>query len=371
MHRNSKVDRERVHSSQNEGIQPRQSQVSNLSPITRRRIQRFKSIKRGYYSLWILAFAIYLSFFAELLMNSRALAVRFEGAWYFPTFHFYSGRAFGEDYESEANYRELKKKFEVSGHNYVLLPPIPYNPYENDFALQGNPPYAPDSRHLLGTDSSGRDVLVRLFYGFRIAIIFAILLTVSGYFIGTVIGAVMGYFGGWVDLLTQRAIEIWSTMPFLYLCIIIASIFEPTFMILLGILLLFSWINMTYYIRTEVYREKAKDYAVAAKSMGAGHLRIIMRHLLPNSLVPLVSYFPFSVVGGIYSLTALDFLGYGLPPPTPSWGDLLNQGLENAMNAPWITAATFTALVVTLLLITFIGEAVREAFDPRQFSRYK
>ena len=303
-------------------------------------------------------------------MNSRALLVVYQGKFYFPTYHFYAGTQFGETYDSEARYRDLKVKWQNEGHGVVILPLIPYNPYEYDFTEEANPPNAPSLLHLLGTDNRGRDVCVRLFYGFRIAIVFALTLSVLGYAAGIVIGAVMGFFGGWVDLFLQRFIEIWSTMPFLYLCIIIASVFTPNFLSLLILLGLFAWIGMTYYIRTEIYREKAKDYCFAARSIGCSNARIMLKHLLPNCLVPVISYFPFSVVAGINSLTALDFLGYGLPSPTPSWGELLGQGLDH-LSAYWITGSTFVAIVATLLLITFIGEAVREAFDPKQFARYQ
>ncbi len=341
-----------------------------LSPITKKRIDRFKRIKRGYYSLVLLCLMIFISFFAEFLMNSRAILVSYKGDLFFPTFTFYPGTAFGQANESEAKYRELKAILEKNGDDFVLMPPISYNPYEYDFQEDSNPPHAPSGRHLLGTDDRGRDILVRLFYGFRIAIVFSLVLSTFGYAIGIVIGAIMGYFGGWVDLLIQRGIEVWATVPFLYLCIIFASIFTPSFWILLIILGLFSWISMTFYIRTEVYREKAKDYCTAARSIGASHRKVILKHLLPNSMVPVVSYFPFAVVSGINSLTALDFLGYGLPAPTPSWGELLNQGLEN-LDAYWITGSTFIAIATTLLLITFIGESVREALDPKQYAKYQ
>ena len=341
-----------------------------LSPVARRRWLRFKSIRRGYFSLLVLLGLIALSFGAEFLMNSRALVVVYQDHFYFPTFHFYPGTQFGETYDSEARYRELKTKWTTSGAGADILPPLPFNPYEYDFTDAGNPPQRPSLTHPLGTDNRGRDVLVRLFYGFRVSIVFALCLAGTGYAVGILLGALMGFFGGWVDLGMQRFIEIWSTLPFLYLCIIIASVITPNFLSLLVILALFSWIGMTYYIRTEIYREKAKDYCYAARSIGCSNARIMLKHLLPNCLVPVISFFPFSVVAGINSLTALDFLGYGLPAPTPSWGELLSQGLDH-LSAYWITGATFAAIVGTLLLITFIGEAVREAFDPKQYAKYQ
>ncbi len=342
-----------------------------FTPVTLKRLRRFKSIKRGYFSLIILCSVIFLSFFAEFIMNSRAIMVIHEGSVYFPTFKFYPGTTFGLENESETNYRELKKEFKKRGKGFILMPLVPYNPYEYDFSTGAPPPNSPSKTHWFGTDDRGRDILVRLFYGFRIAILFALMLTICGYLIGVSIGAIMGYFGGWVDLLLQRFIEMWSATPFLYLCIIISSLLTPNIYILFFILLLFSWIGMTYYARTEIYREKSKDYCYAARSIGAGHLRVIFRHLLPNSLVPVISFFPFAVVGSIGSLTSLDYLGYGLPPPTPSWGELLSQGGEHLHNAYWIILSTFAALACTLLLVTFIGEAIREAFDPKQYSKYQ
>lgn len=342
-----------------------------LSPVNTKRIKRFKSIKRGYYSLIILMFFVFLSLFAEFLMNSKAMLVSYNGHFYFPVFKFYSSTTFGMESETEPDYRDLKIKLQKEKTGFVIMPPITYDPYESDFVDGSPPPNAPSKKHWLGTDDRGRDILVRLFYGFRTAIWFALLLTILGYAVGISIGAVMGYYGGWVDLFFQRIIEIWSAIPFLYLCIIIASIFEPSFVMLLFVLLLFEWIGITYYIRTEIYREKSKDYCLAAKSIGAKNFRIIFKHLLPNCLVPVITFFPFAMIGAITALTSLDFLGYGLPAPTPSWGELMLQAREHLHKAYWIPLAAFSAVVITLLLITFIGEALREALDPKQFARYE
>ncbi len=318
----------------------------------------------------ILTAAILLSLIAELLMNHRALVVQYQGNWYFPTYQFIEGHTFGEDSSREVSYRKLKEKLQQNGQGFVLMPVIPYGRYESDFT-DIPPPHPPSSQHWMGTDDQGRDILVRLFYGFRIAIFFSLILTIVGYIIGIWFGAISGYFGGWVDLSFQRTVEIWSTVPFLYLCIYVASIITPNFWILLLILLFFSWINISYYLRTEVLREKEKDYCLAAQSCGASSSRIIFKHLLPNSMVPVISTFPFSIVGGITSLTSLDFLGYGLPPPTPSWGALMQQGLQYLHNAWWITFFSFLAITITLVLVTFIGEGVREALDPKHFSKYQ
>ncbi len=339
-----------------------------LNPITVRRIRRFKQIKRGYYSLILLLFFIVLSFGVDYLANSRAILVMYDGELYFPTFKFYSASVFGQEGSREADFRKLKEDF-YRTENFVLMPLIPYDPYEYDFSLEENPPNPPSFKHWLGTDDRGRDVLVRLLYGFRIAIVFAIVLTVVSQVVGAAIGCMMGYFGGWFDLGVQRFIEIWSTVPFLYLVIILASILEPNFILLLFIMALFGWVVLTYYMRTEVYREKSKEYCMAAKGLGAGHLRIVFKHLLPNSTAPMITYLPFKVVSAITSLTALDFLGYGLPPPTPSWGELMSQSLEH-LDKLWLSLSPFVAIAVTLLLVTFIGEAVREAFDPKEYTRY-
>ncbi|HPI39777.1 MAG TPA: ABC transporter permease subunit [Pseudobdellovibrionaceae bacterium] len=341
-----------------------------MNPLFFKRWNRFKSLRRSFWSLVILMGAIFLSLFAELLMNHRAIFVNYKGQWHFPTYQYLEAQTFGEEGTQEPKYRELKTKLSENGEGFVLMPLVPYGPFESDFT-ETPPPHAPSSRHWLGTDDQGRDILVRLFYGFRIAIFFSLILTIVGFIIGIWIGALSGYFGGWVDLSFQRIIEIWSTVPFLYLCIYVASLITPNFWILLCLLLFFSWISISYYIRTEVMREKEKDYCLAAQSCGASSSRIIFKHLLPNSMVPVISSFPFAIVRGITSLTSLDFLGYGLPPPTPSWGGLMQQGLQYLHNAWWITLFSFLAITITLLLVTFIGEGIREALDPKHFSKYQ
>ena len=222
----------------------------------------------------------------------------------------------------------------------------------------------------LGTDQINRDILARLLYGFRNALIFAACFIVLTYLIGITLGCLMGYFGGWFDLLVQRLIEIWSNIPFLFVVIIVASIITPNLAILLGIVVLFSWTSMTYYMRSVTYREKARDYVHAAQVLGASTPRIIFRHILPNILSTIVTFVPFTVSGAIAALTSLDFLGFGIPPPTPSWGELLRQGTSN-LNAPWIVASAFSALTLVLTLVTFVGEAIREAFDPKKFTTYQ
>ena len=347
-----------------------------MNPITRKRIQRFKKIKRGYYSLIILLAATFISIFSNYIANSKAIVVCYEGKLYFPTYKFHTMAEFGQEDEYgfddvEANYRQLKAELKGK-ENWVLMPPIPYDPYENDFDYDEPPPNPPDKRHILGTDSQGRDVFARLLYGFRISIFFSLVLVFFSQIIGTFIGCFQGYLGGKFDITSQRFIEIWSTMPFLYVVVVLMTFFTPNFWLLLFIMSLFQWITITYYMRTEMYREKSREYCLAAKSLGSSHLRIIFKHLLPNCMTPLVTLTPFAIVGGIFALTALDYLGYGLPAPTPSWGEMIDQALQSSnRDKLWLSISPFSAISITLILVTLIGESVREAFDPKEFAKYK
>ena len=273
--------------------------------------------------------------------------------------------------EGEANYRLLQKQFEESGgDNYVLLPPMPYNPIENFLNLEGNPPHAPSKKHWFGTDDSARDVFARLAYGFRISISFALLITVISYVFGIFVGAFLGFYGRWLDILGQRLVEIWGAIPFLYTVIILSAIFSPSFVLLVVIMSIFSWMGITYYIRGEFYREKSKDYVSAAIVTGENNLTIMFRHILPNALTPIITFAPFAIVGSIASLVALDYLGFGLPVPTPSWGELLKQA-KSSLREWHLSIFPLGAMFITLQLIVFIGEAVREAFDPKVFSRLR
>ncbi len=332
------------------------------------------SVKRGFGSFMILLFMIFISFFAEVFINSRALLVYYNGNFYFPTYsNMIKGSEFGLGYEYETNYRELKKELQENGNQgFVILAPVPYNPYENDLKTNAYPPFAPSlkERHFLGTDNVGRDILARLVYGFRTAIVFSLVLLTLNYTIGITLGCAMGYFGGKFDLFFQRVIEIWNNIPFLYVIMIIASVVIPSFMILLLIMAFFGWIGITWVMRTMTYKEKEKEYILAVRSLGASHARIIFRHIIPNTLSVIVTYAPFAVSGGIVALTSLDYLGFGLPAPTPSWGELLSQGWQS-MEAWWIAASVTAALVITLMCVTFIGEGVREAFDPRRHTTYE
>lgn len=351
----------------------------SLDPLTRKKLRRFQSIRRGYVSFLILTAAILLSCVAELLVNNRALIVKYDGELFFPTYgSIHTGRDFGLDYDYEVNYRELKASFaaQPDSGNWVLLPPVPYSPLENSYPGESFRPRPPsfDESHYLGTDQINRDILARLVYGFRNALIFSAAFLIFTYLIGITLGCLMGYFGGWFDLTVQRLIEIWSNIPFLFVVIIVASVIPAGIGMNLGVLLfivvLFSWTSMTYYMRSATYKEKARDYVHAAEVLGASTTRIVFRHILPNVLSTLVTFIPFTIASSISALTALDFLGFGLPPPTPSWGELLRQGTSN-LQAPWIVASAFSALVIVLVLVTFVGEAIREAFDPKKFTVYR
>ncbi len=449
-----------------------------LDPVTRKRFQRFRSIRRGWWAFVVLTAAIVLAIFAPYLAESRALVVHFEGRWYFPTFEYLPMRTFGQppprgwdSGELDTDYYRLQREWRTERRLYgreraaaagdpkrlaalaakvphrddwVLMPPIPWNPYQSDFwsseilhdiqadldagrpadaerialrdgldelaaaiadgrlgkmladpshpnvhtvpdlarsgampslaGLGAVPPTPPElrRRHVLGTDSQGRDVAARLLYGFRISIFFSVFLVLAGQVVGTVIGSLQGYLGGRFDIVSQRVIEVLIAIPFLYVVIVMAALFQPSFWMLLAIIGAFQWIAITFFMRTEMYREKTREYCLAARSYGASHLRIVFRHLLPNCLTPLVTFTPFAIVGAIFALTGLDYLGYGLPAPTPSWGELIGQALQpENRDKLWLTLAPFGALTITLVLVVFIGESVREAFDPKPYARYE
>lgn len=350
--------------------------------IMQRRWRKFKSLKRGYYSFLLLIALYILSFFLPLLVNNMPLYVSYNGNSYFPAFAdlvgtpYYPWEMFGREGDaSPVDFRELAAQMESAGDdkNSILMPLYSWGPYESDYE-EGVPPNKPSERHVFGTDDIGRDVFSRMCYGFNISISFGLALTIITFAIGTLFGAFMGYFGGKFDLFFQRGIEIWQTLPALYVIIIVSSIIQPSFLILVLLLTSFGWMGMTYYMRGEFYREKAKDYVAGAISLGTKDSTIIFKHILPNSLTPLIATFPFAVVAGITSLVSLDFLGYGLPPPTSSWGQMINVGLANFsgnFQNWWLVVVPVTAMFFTLLLVTFIGESIREAFDPKVFSRLR
>lgn len=441
-----------------------------FSPQTVRQLERFRSIKRGFWSLVALGVLVVLAMLDNVVVGNRALVVRYEGKTFFPAFvDPIPETEFGGEGDGEPNYREMKRRFaEEDTGNWALLPLVPWNPTldsdaeqravlvrdsEGLYHLEGEsrpysglamiffddettkrqewrfrrghkdgpmggwdraansverglwkdgeevsyevldeeklaaveaeqlspltvvlyPPVPPSwkDRHFLGTDTSGNDILAQLFGGWQILLQANVLYLVATYAIGIVLGCSMGYFGGRYDMIVQRLVEVLSNIPFLYVVIIIASIIvRPTMPILVGILCIFSWIGMTYYLRTATYKEKARDYVAAARLMGAGTGRIIFRHILPNTIAIVVTLLPFSVIAVIGSLTALDYLGFGLPVEYPSWGRLLSEGADN-LSSPWIVSGAFFGTVLVLVLVTFVGEAIREAFDPKKFTTYK
>ena len=345
-----------------------------MNPLTIKKIRRFKSIKRGYYSFILILIMILASFFAEILVNKRAVMIHHNGEYYFPTYgDIIPGSTFGLDYKYETNYRELAKRFKAEDKgNWVVMPPIPYDAYENDLKEDQFPPFPPSiqEKHYFGTDTIGRDIAARLVYGFRIAILFSLLLLAFNYAVGVSIGCAMGFWGGIFDLIFQRIIEIWTLLPGLYVIIIVSSIMVPNFFMLIVIMAFFGWTGITWTMRTITYKEKAREYVLAAKALGATDFRIIFKHIIPNTIAIIVTFAPFAVSGGIVALTSLDYLGFGLPPPTPSWGELLQQGWAN-LDAWWIGGSVILAMIITLMAVTFIGEAIREAFDPKMHTTYE
>lgn len=331
------------------------------------RWRKFRSIKRGYYSLLLLVAAYLVSFALPFLVNNKPLIVRYHGQTYFPIVRYYPASEFGGKEFGESDYRELKKRLAAEGSGWVLMPVYPFSPTET---LITAPESRPSGNHVFGTDDLGRDVFARLAYGFNVSISFALLVLALSYVAGVSIGAVLGYFGGKVDILGQRGIEVWSSLPFLYTVIILSSVLPPSFWMLVVLVSVFNWMGITYYVRAEFYREKAKDYVAAATALGASDKTIVFRHILPNALTPVISFAPFAAVGNIAALVALDFLKFGLPAPTPSWGELINQGVTHLRDW-WLVFFPLAAMFVTLMLIVFVGEALREAFDPRDSAQLR
>ncbi len=345
--------------------------IGHWSAQTKARFARFRKMRRAWYSLWILGLAYALSLFSPWLVTDRPLLLSWEGHWYFPAFVHYSETEFGGRYRTEPDYPMLLKSAQEQGHAFwQIAAPIAQNPLKASLQGDGSPPYAPSAEHWLGTDAHGRDLLARLIHGFRIGMGFSIVLTLLGTFLGILIGALQGYIGGWFDLLFQRGIEIWASLPFLYVVILVSSLFGGGFWLLVLIMALFSWIGLSYYMRGEFLRLREASYVRAAQVMGFSRWHILWKEILPNAMTPVVTLLPFTLIGGLSALTSLDFLGFGLQPPTPSWGDLLSQGLAN-LYAPWIAGFTVLALFITLLLATFIGEGVRDAMDPKSGDRYE
>ena len=334
--------------------------------IAGRRWRRFRRNRRGYYSLILFSLLFFISLFAEFVSNDKPFLIHYNDKYYFPIFFQYPETTFGGDFETEADYRDpyILKKI-TAGHNWALFPPNPHSYQSINLQLDQPVPSPPSKMNFLGTDDRGRDVLARLIYGFRLSVLFGFCLTFIGTTVGIVAGSVQGYFGGKTDLFFQRFIEVWGAMPELYLLIIFSSIFKPSILLLLVLLSMFGWMGLSDYVRAEFLKGRNMDYVKAAKALGVGNFTIMHRHLLPNGMTPVITFLPFRLSGAILALTSLDFLGLGVPPPTPSLGELLAQGKSN-IDAWWLSISTFVVLVGTLILLIFIGEALREAFDPRK-----
>ena len=334
-----------------------------MTPLTRKRIDNFKRNKRGYWSLWVFSVLFVLSLFAEFIANDKPILVKYDGAFYMPIFKEYSEKEFGGYFETEADYKDqfVVDSVEKSG-GFILMPLIEYS-YE--FSRGSSVLVPPSGQHFLGTDDTGRDVAARVIYGFRLSVLFGLALTIASSVIGIVAGAVQGYFGGWVDLIMQRFLEIWSSMPFLFVLIILASIVDPNIVWLFLIMLLFSWTKLVDLVRAEFLRARNLEFVRAARALGVREPVIIFRHILPNALVSTFTFLPFILTGAITVLAELDFLGFGLPASYPSLGELALQG-KNNLDSPWLAAAAFVIIASTLSLLIFVGEALRDAFDPRK-----
>ena len=335
-----------------------------LSPLTRRRLANFRANRRGFWSLWLFLALFLVSLFAEFVANDRPLLVKYEDAYYWPVFVDYPESTFG-GFLPQTDYRDPNVLEEIEAKGWIVWPLIPYSYDTINFNLTVPAPAPPSADNWLGTDDQGRDVVARLLYGFRISVLFGLTLTLASSVIGVAAGAVQGYFGGLLDLLFQRFIEIWSGLPVLYLLIILASVVEPNFWWLLSLMLLFSWMALVGVVRAEFLRARNFDYVRAARALGVGDTVIMIRHVLPNAMVATLTFMPFILNGSITTLTSLDFLGFGLPPGSASLGELLAQGKAN-LQAPWLGLTAFATLALMLSLLIFVGEAVRDAFDPRK-----
>jgi len=334
-------------------------------PIRSRRLSVFRANARGQWSLWIFLVLFVVSLFAELVANDKPLLVKFDGDYLVPVLQFYTETHFGGEFDAEADYRDPYVVELIEEKGWMLFPVIPFSYDTIDYENPGSPPTAPSARHWLGTDDQGRDVLARVIYGFRISVLFGLALTLASSVIGVAIGAVQGYFGGRVDLYGQRVVEVWQGMPQLYMLIIMAAVIQPGFWSLLIIMTLFAWTQLVGVVRAEFLRVRNFDYVKAARALGVSDGVIMWRHVLPNAMVATMTFMPFILIGSVTTLTSLDFLGFGLPPGSPSLGELLNQG-KNNLQAPWLGITGFLTIALMLSLLVFIGEAVRDAFDPRK-----
>lgn len=337
-----------------------------LSPLNQRRVVNFKANRRGWVSLWLFTILFVLSLFAEFIANDKPILILSDEGTYWPVLISYPETAFGGDFETEADYRDPFVAELIADKNGTMIWPLIRFHYDTiNYDLDGPAPSAPTAENWLGTDDQGRDVMARIIYGFRLSVLFGLVLTILSSVVGIAAGAVQGYFGGLTDLLFQRFIEIWTSIPQLYILIILAAVIEPSFWILLGILLLFSWVSLVGVVRAEFLRARNLDYVRAAQALGVGNPTIMLRHMLPNAMVATLTFMPFILNGSIATLTSLDFLGFGLPPGSPSLGELLAQGKSN-LHAPWLGFSAFFVVAIMLSLLIFVGEAVRDAFDPRK-----
>ena len=336
-----------------------------LSPINQQRWQRFQRNRRAWWSLWLFMLLFGLSLGSEFIANERPLVVRFADQWYVPVLVQYSELDFGGDFDVRADYTDPFIQDLINEQGWLLFPPIRFDYRTINYELPQPAPAPPSSTNWLGTDDQGRDIVARLLYGTRISILFGFTLTVLTSIIGIVVGALMGFFGGKLDLFGQRVLEIWSSLPTLFILIIISSMVQPTFWILMGIMLLFGWMGLVGLVRAESLRARNFEYVQAARAMGLSDVAVIFRHVLPNAMVATITFLPFILAGSVTTLTGLDFLGFGLPPGSPSLGEMINQG-KNNIRAPWIGLSVFLVLSLILVLLVFIGEGVRDALDPRR-----
>lgn len=336
-----------------------------FSPITQRRLAQFKANKRGLWSFWIFMALLMLCLCAEFVANDKPLLLKYDGGFYTPVFQNYPETTFGGDFETEADYRDEYVKDLINAKGWMIWPPIRFSYDTINYNLPTPAPSGLTAENLLGTDDQGRDVAARVIYGFRISVLFGLALTIISSIIGITAGAFQGYYGGRLDLIMQRVIEVWASLPSLYILIIFSAMFVPGFWTLLAILLLFSWVSLVDVVRAEFLRTRNFDYVKAANALGVSNLTIMRRHVLPNAMVATLTLMPFILTGSITALTSLDFLGLGLPPGSASLGELLAQG-KNNIQAPWLGITAFMSLAIMLSLLTFIGEAVRDAFDPRK-----
>ena len=336
-----------------------------ITALTRRRLQNFSRNRRGYWSLWIFLALFFVTLFAEFIANDRPLLLSFKGELYVPVMVTYPETAFGGDFPTEADYRDPFIIELIEKDGWMVWPLVRYSYDTINYDLPVPAPAPPSAENWLGTDDQGRDVVARLIYGFRISVLFGLILTILSSIVGVAAGAVQGYFGGLTDLLFQRFMEVWGGMPVLFMLIILASIVEPNFWWLLGLMLLFSWMGLVGVVRAEFLRARNFDYVLAARALGVGNAVIMFKHVLPNAMVATMTFLPFILNSSIVALTSLDFLGFGLPPGSPSLGEMLTQGKAN-LQAPWLGLTGFFILAIMLSLLVFVGEAVRDAFDPRR-----